>query len=812
MRTLAGAGTLPLMAFVHTSAFAPRAPRASPASAPRRPRATPCQGRHAVHMGLRSKIAGAISARVSQVLGDRRTDGADGGKADEEPPPGLMLGTLLAEVHEVAEGKLSGRLGQFMTAAQARVTGRAESVESVSVETEGLMNGKLGALSSISEEDASSALSKLKDMVSSGGGQAVGAAVATALQAVGVGADDDDDDLEASVGTPSEPAFEPVTALILAGYSFQAYLSPPRGAYWETYLAAVPGSAMSERTKQCVRTRVAYPCTQSLGRSACGVFMVRVETVDAVDGVKPLDERYFVSALLNDRALHHGNALEGGKTDFSLLKRIRNMKSDDDDRDDEADSLTFGVYESEASFDEGGTLLGIATVSLDNLVADAKGKPGGARGGAQLVVFEVPSVKSVEENFFETDILPEGMQLPFAMPSFTATNALEEHGGEVEEASISVQVTYIPFDMPSSYTEDEDIDEDETEEEDSEDPEGGEISPAEVAVISETMKDGDMPLDWQNLAKKLHETVERLQEASRLPNEHSIREDMTRVRFIASPDTDTEVWLWHDRKKKQVVVSFRGTEQTKWKDFVTDSLVFLQSWTPGEEINLDIQAGKTMGLDMWDVLRNGSKKGKEDDVSAMPCCHWGFLRAYLSLRDSVDHALAELTDNFAPEYSFFFTGHSLGGALATLSAADTQARRGYPDAPLDIVMMNFGSPRVGNRAFCRAYNALVPNSFRIVNGSDLVARMPQTPPRLRGGFRHVGRTVLVEEDGDVWVQGEDGEAGEGSFPEPDIEKLDGLLARERQMWALLVSGKSLGHHMEDSYFVSMKCVVEKLFA
>jgi predicted lipase len=806
----------PTTGFVLSSSFVSRSIFLVQASQRRRTRRfLSCRYCRVVSLGLRSKISAAIVHRVTRALGDRRlaagkaaaTGGQEDDEDDDSPPPGLMLGALLSEMQQLAAGDVSGRLGSFMTASKERVRGGTTAKDAFSGDAEDMLSGKLGEVTVLSEGDATSALGKLQEIVSRGGGQAVGAAVATAMQAVGIGADDDDDDLEEDVGTPSEPAFDAVTALILAGYGFQAYLSPPRGAYWETYIAAVPGSVMSERIKQSVRTRVAYPSTETVSRSARGVFMVHVEALEGADGVKPLESKFFVSALLNDMALHNGNAFQSGRTDFSLLKRIRKARGEETGSDNCVDTLTFGVYESEAAFDSGGSLLAIATMSLQDLVADAEGKPGGARGDPQLVTFSVPSAENAEDNFFETDILPEGMRLPFAMPSLKSRDSREKYKLAVEGAAMSVQVSYVPFDMPAGYELDED-------EEDNEEDDVGsdEITADEVSEISETMKDGDMPLDWQKLAKTLHDTVERLEEASRFASANLVREDMPKARFISSPDTDTEVWLWHDPKKRHVVVSYRGTEQTKWKDFVTDSLVFLQTWTPGDAINLDIEAGRTMGLDIWDVVLNGSKKGMEDDVSAMSCCHWGFLRAYLSLRDSVDHTLAELTDNFSHGYTYFFTGHSLGGALATLSAADTQARRGSGEAPLDIVMMNFGSPRVGNRGFCRAYNALVPNSFRVVNGADLVARMPQTPARLRGGFRHVGRTVLVEENGDVWVQGEDGDGGSDAFPEPDMAKLDGLLARERQMWSLLISGKSLGHHMEDSYFLAMKGAVEKLLA
>lgn len=37
-----------------------------------------------------------------------------------------------------------------------------------------------------------------------------------------------------------------------------------------------------------------------------------------------------------------------------------------------------------------------------------------------------------------------------------------------------------------------------------------------------------------------------------------------------------------------------------------------------------------------------------------------------------------------------------------------------------IGMYNFGSPRVGNSAFVRRYNSLVPDSWRVLNPRDMV--------------------------------------------------------------------------------------------
>jgi len=88
------------------------------------------------------------------------------------------------------------------------------------------------------------------------------------------------------------------------------------------------------------------------------------------------------------------------------------------------------------------------------------------------------------------------------------------------------------------------------------------------------------------------------------------------------------------------------------------------------------------------------------------------------------------------------TGHSLGGALCTLLAADLGASVKSGSRNFTVTAINFGSPRVGNRAFVAMYNDLVPDSVRVVNGDDLV---PTLPALL--GYRHVDHGVRIDADG-----------------------------------------------------------------
>jgi len=66
------------------------------------------------------------------------------------------------------------------------------------------------------------------------------------------------------------------------------------------------------------------------------------------------------------------------------------------------------------------------------------------------------------------------------------------------------------------------------------------------------------------------------------------------------------------------------------------------------------------------------------------------------------------------------TGHSLGGALATLATADLVSEGVAPQA----AMYTFASPRVGDRPFAREFNKHVLQRWRIANTEDIVPALP----------------------------------------------------------------------------------------
>ncbi len=93
--------------------------------------------------------------------------------------------------------------------------------------------------------------------------------------------------------------------------------------------------------------------------------------------------------------------------------------------------------------------------------------------------------------------------------------------------------------------------------------------------------------------------------------------------------------------------------------------------------------------------------------------------------------------------SVTITGHSLGGALATLLALDV-ARNTSQESP---VVFTFASPRVGEEFFANDFNDTVPASYRIYNNTDVVPDLPLWPyTSVKTSFKLVSNSSQVNTD------------------------------------------------------------------
>jgi Lipase (class 3) len=258
--------------------------------------------------------------------------------------------------------------------------------------------------------------------------------------------------------------------------------------------------------------------------------------------------------------------------------------------------------------------------------------------------------------------------------------------------------------------------------------------------------------------------------------------DLEHCFFINHDVTGGCCSVYRSLEKKVIVVSFRGTCVPK--DLVTDASLAQDAWVQGEDVNAE-----------------GVAK-----------VHTGFRKSLNSISRRLKELILAIPapDETLDAYSMYVTGHSLGGALATLFTLDiaefgVDAGRALPQKessdnwwkgiastilgtkisastkppppprPKALYVYNFGSPRVGNRELASRFGELqeqghITEAYRVVNGDDVVARSPRTINALAFGhigYDHCAATVLVSEErtlqddnGEevfnptIWIEGE----------------------------------------------------------
>jgi triacylglycerol lipase len=168
----------------------------------------------------------------------------------------------------------------------------------------------------------------------------------------------------------------------------------------------------------------------------------------------------------------------------------------------------------------------------------------------------------------------------------------------------------------------------------------------------------------------------------------------------------TQVFLF--RGDQMLVVAFRGTEQLP-EDWITDANV-----RPEQQ--------------PWNVK----------DASIF--VHQGFQRA-------LDLVWAELREELIKaDRPIWFTGHSLGGALAVLAAYRLVHCEG-DKIPTIGGVYTFGQPRVGNAALASSCSLqLSQRIFRYVNSSDIV---PLVPPSKPIDYDHFGNARYFDAAGNL---------------------------------------------------------------
>ncbi|KAL0042227.1 hypothetical protein WJX77_006708 [Trebouxia sp. C0004] len=210
-----------------------------------------------------------------------------------------------------------------------------------------------------------------------------------------------------------------------------------------------------------------------------------------------------------------------------------------------------------------------------------------------------------------------------------------------------------------------------------------------------------------------------------------------------------------------VVVAFRGTASMK------NALADLQAWRI---------AHPPMRGTNW--------------LGTRPLVHVGFLKSWLAggLKHKVVSHILEAIRQCKQEsgsdqpVKIFVTGHSLGGALATLAAFDI--RRHLSDnmhSNAEVVCYTFAAPRTGNHAFAREYNAMVPDTWSLINDQDVVTR----EGKMLFLYKRPGQRVILNAAGHMMVR--------PTHMEASVQKS--------------VGGQSVRHHMLTNYMHAILSVV-----
>jgi len=151
--------------------------------------------------------------------------------------------------------------------------------------------------------------------------------------------------------------------------------------------------------------------------------------------------------------------------------------------------------------------------------------------------------------------------------------------------------------------------------------------------------------------------------------------------------------------RRDIIIAFRGT-------------VTCLEWLENLRVSLTHLPGLVTG---------------EDGVG--PMVQKGFLSLYTSktskrasLQEMIRKEIGRVIQRYTNEpLSLTLTGHSLGAALAILSANDITTT--FKNAPM-VTVISFGGPRVGNESFRKQLEQKGIKILRIVNSDDVVTKVP----------------------------------------------------------------------------------------
>jgi len=195
--------------------------------------------------------------------------------------------------------------------------------------------------------------------------------------------------------------------------------------------------------------------------------------------------------------------------------------------------------------------------------------------------------------------------------------------------------------------------------------------------------------------------------------------------------------------------------------------------------------------------------------------HGGFYRNVRSTRYAIVAALKRALDGHSvredggavahPLEALYITGHSLGGAMASMMTMMLVTEPAYAPIVAKLrAVYSFGQAMIGTPALAEACNEvpfLHNNVIRYVYANDIV---PQLPPTQSGAFAHFGQEYQYQTDGDggYWHH--------NATPRGQLKKLLELLvnpisflARQVQLTRNVTFNASVEDHLPHRYLAAL---------
>ncbi|GLJ43063.1 hypothetical protein SUGI_0893890 [Cryptomeria japonica] len=168
--------------------------------------------------------------------------------------------------------------------------------------------------------------------------------------------------------------------------------------------------------------------------------------------------------------------------------------------------------------------------------------------------------------------------------------------------------------------------------------------------------------------------------------------------------------------RRDIVVAWRGTQTPyEWMQNLRDVLV-------------PILTSKATPCSNIQIISNPEARVEKGFLSCYASSDEDTVRCRLSARDTVVGEITRLVKEYKEQeedLSITFTGHSLGAALATLSAYDIKQImvNKYGVSSIPVTVFSFASPRVGNLSFAQHMEEIGVKVLPVVNNKDFVPKI-----------------------------------------------------------------------------------------